>query len=107
MRLLEFSKLSEKFTPQIEGWYDSDDMLSWLNQNYSQEAANEWNEMVSLLATSLDSVQSSESLMNRYIRGDTEIMNDFVADLPFDITALQYYKNKPYFKTVSTRTMDI
>ena len=106
MRLLELSKLNEKFTPQIEGWYDSDDMLSWLNQNYSKEAANEWNEMVNLLATSLDEVQASESAMNTYKAGDVRIMNDFVEDLPFDITDLQYYKNKPFFKTVSTRTID-
>ena len=105
MRLLEFEQLNEKFTPQIEGYYDVDDIMIWFQTNYSNNTADAWVDMVSSLATAMDDVQRL-GLVDRYKRGDIDIVNDFISGLMFQVVDLQYYKNKAHFKTIPTRPAD-
>jgi len=105
MRLLEFEQLNEKFTPQIEGFYDVDEIMIWFQKNYNNNTADAWVDMASSLATAMDDVQRL-GLVDRYKSGDIDIVNDFISGLMFQVVDLQYYKNKAHFKTIPTRPAD-
>ncbi len=108
MRLFEFEKLIEMFTPAIEGWYDADDIQTFFFNNYGPETAKAWTNLNTQLATRLPQIQSDANLIKRYKGGDIEIVNDFLDDLAgFKCEDLQYYKKKALWKTVPTRPADI
>ena len=107
MRILEVEQIVEVFTPQIEGWYDIDDIRIWLNNNYGPKSAQAWDSINSQLVTTLPDIQAG-NLVDRYKSKDIEIMNDFLdKDFPFECIDLQYFRGKAVWKCAPTRPADI
>lgn len=107
MRLLEFEHINEVFTPQIEGWYDRDDIRLWFQKNYKTQVANAWSEATSDLVTELDTVQSNPQMMQKYKAIDIDMMNDWLDDyFPFRMIDLEYNRGKAIWKVEPIRAMD-
>ena len=101
MRLLEFENISEVFTPQIEGWYNVDDIRIWFAKNYNSKIANAWDEATSGLVTEIPVIQQDQKLIDEYKEKDIEIMNDWLSGLfPFKMIDLQYYRGKAIWKVM-------
>jgi len=101
MRLLEFENISEVFTPQIEGWYNVDDIRIWFAKNYNSKIANAWDEATSGLVTEIPVIQQDQKLIDEYKEKDIEIMNDWLSGLfPFKMIDLQYHRGKAIWKVM-------
>ena len=108
MRLFEIDNLIEAFTPQVEGWYDIDDIRIWFNSNYGPKSAETWDNINSQLWTSLPDVKANDNLVDRYKGRDIEIVNDYLDGLfPFQCLDIQYYKGKAVWKCAPKRPSDI
>ncbi len=107
MRLLEFEHVNEAFTPQIEGWYDRDDIRIWFKKNYSSQVVRAWDEATSGLVTEMEAIQNNPSLMDKYKETDVKLMNEWLDGyFPFKMIDLDYNRGKAIWKVESIRAMD-
>lgn len=107
MKLLEFEHINEVFTPQIEGWYDRDDIRNWFKKNYSLQVVKAWEEATSSLVTEMDVIQNNPAMMSQYKETDIELMNEWLDGyFPFKMVDLDYNRGRAVWKVESTRTMD-
>lgn len=107
MRLLEFEHVNEAFTPQIEGWYDRDDIRLWFKKNYSSQVVRAWDEATSGLVTEMEAIQNNPSLMDKYKETDVKLMNEWLDGyFPFKMIDLDYNRGKAIWKVESIRAVD-
>jgi hypothetical protein len=107
VKLLEFEHIDEAFTPQIEGWYDRNDIRIWFQKNYSSQVVRAWDEATSGLVTEMDIIQKNPAMMSRYKQTDIELMNEWLDGyFPFKMIDLDYSKGQAIWKVESNRAMD-
>jgi len=107
MRLLEFEHVNEAFTPQIEGWYDRDDIRLWFKKNYSSQVVRAWDDATSGLVTEIEAIQNNPSLMDKYKETDVKLMNEWLDGyFPFKMIDLDYNRGKAIWKVESIRAVD-
>ena len=101
MRLLEFEHINEAFTPQVEGWYDRDDIRLWFQKLID-------NNHLFTHRGNIHNINTwTSEMMQKYKATDIDMMNDWLDNyFPFRMIDLDFNRGKAIWKVEPIRAMD-